>query len=95
MDMSCGCPQALDAALSNLSAYTDIAFTSRNGIHAVLQRLALSNPEGAAKALRASRVWCWALGADAAVLRAAGFPDVHTPLEVRPWWVDACTAVTY
>eukprot|EP00884_Botryococcus_braunii_P012457 jgi/Botrbrau1/21211/Bobra.39_2s0012.1 len=116
--------EAIDQALKALSDYTDIAFTSKNGIYAVLQRLShLAGPAGplssgpcspqetpstsasspssasagsrgadaalpqgllatlssAVPALAASGIRCWALGADADVLRAAGLADVILP----------------
>ena len=69
--------------LQNLSQFDDLAFTSRNGIHAVMHQLAAlhGSREGAVHALHAAPVQCWALGADAEVLRAMGV-TVQTPAEV-------------
>lgn len=72
---------ALTAALEGLSAHTHLAFTSKNGIHAVLQCLEAihGGPEAARDAVVTSGVRVCALGADALVLEGARYP-VH----VRP-----------
>lgn len=86
--------QELDAALAQLESFSHIAFTSRNGVHAVLARLAAMHNHGggggggggslaaAAEALNTGDASVWALGADAGALRDAGVRDVHTPEEV-------------
>ena len=61
--------QALDDQLLNLSAYTHVAFTSKNGIVAVLHRLEHLHGSGRAATEQLSRTSCWALGADAELLR--------------------------
>lgn len=91
--------QELDEALADLASFSHVAFTSRNGAQAVLQRLAslhggnTSSPggggggggdgEAAAAALAGSGAAVWALGADAGLLRDAGLQIVNTPAEVR------------
>lgn len=69
--------------LQELSQYDHIAFTSTNGIHAVMDLLArLHGSQGAA--LQDSKAQCWALGADADALRQLGLSHVQTPTEVCP-----------
>jgi uroporphyrinogen-III synthase len=82
--------------LQQLERYTHLAFTSRNGIQAVLERLAAlkpgrdpgqipAGPDGLAAAaarLNALQTRCCALGADAELLAQAGVEDVLTPEEV-------------
>ncbi|KAL0033567.1 hypothetical protein WJX79_003970 [Trebouxia sp. C0005] len=72
-----------DEQMQNLSQYDHIAFTSRNGIHAVMQRLEelQGSPQAALQALSDGKVQCWALGADAQLLRAYGVQSVQTPAE--------------
>lgn len=72
--------------LQELSQYDHIAFTSTNGIHAVMDLLArLHGSQGAAlQALQDSKAQCWALGADADALRQLGLSHVQTPTEVCP-----------
>ena len=70
--------QELDAALADLDSFTDIAFTSRNGIEAVLERLrALGAAQGCTPASALARLHVWALGADAGALAAAGIAGVR------------------
>ncbi len=90
------CPlpmQEQDAALAKLESFSHIAFTSRNGVQAVLARLAAMHNHGgggggggslaaAAEALNIGDTSVWALGADAGALQDAGVRDVHTPEEV-------------
>ncbi|KAK9830107.1 hypothetical protein WJX72_009827 [[Myrmecia] bisecta] len=73
--------EALDAALQQLSSYTHLAFSSRNGVAAVMQRLAAIHGSQAAAvgAVLRSGVRCWALGADAEALHSVGVKDVFTP----------------
>lgn len=70
--------------LGNLSQYSDIAFTSRNGIHAVMELLQglHGSHDAALHALQECRAQCWALGADAEALRSLGVQNVQTPPEV-------------
>lgn len=72
--------------LEDLSQYSDIAFTSRNGIHAVMDLLQglHGSRQAALHALQECRAQCWALGADAEALRNLGLQKVHTPTEVCP-----------
>ncbi|DBA78383.1 TPA: hypothetical protein ACH3X2_007890 [Trebouxia sp. C0005] len=72
-----------DEQMQNLSQYDHIAFTSRNGIHAVMQRLEelQGSPQAALQALSDGKVQCWALGADAQLLSAYGVQSVQTPAE--------------
>lgn len=79
-----------DEQMQNLSQYDHIAFTSRNGIHAVMQRLEelQGSTQAALQALHDSKVQCWALGADAQLLRQYGVQSVQTPAEVS--WRKAC-----
>jgi uroporphyrinogen-III synthase len=60
--------QALDEHLLDLCTFTHVAFTSKNGIAAVLQRLEElhGSPRAATEQLRF--LSCWALGADAQLL---------------------------
>ena len=75
--------QELDAALAGLDSFTDIAFTSRNGIEAVLERLrALGAAQGRTPTSALARMNVWALGADAGALAAAGIAGVRVPEEV-------------
>ena len=72
-----------------LSQYDHIDFTSRNGIHAIMQRLEelQGSTQAALQALHDSKVQCWALGADAQLLRSYGVQSVQTPTEVS--WCKA------
>ena len=72
--------------LQELSQYDHIAFTSRNGIHAVMDLLARlhGSQATALQALQDSKLQCWALGADADALRQLGASHVQTPAEVCP-----------
>lgn len=72
-----------DEQMQSLSQYDHIAFTSRNGIYAVMQRLEelQGSAQAALQALNDSKVQCWALGADAQLLRAYGVQSVQTPAE--------------
>lgn len=76
--------QVLDQELSQLERYSHMAFTSRNGIAAVLERLATMHGSlrAAAVHLNALPLRCCALGADAEMLADAGVDDVLTPQEV-------------
>ncbi|KAF8063700.1 hemD [Scenedesmus sp. PABB004] len=73
----------LDAALARLAEFTHLAFTSRNGILAVLERLAAlhGGPGAAADAVAASGVKLCALGADGEALRGAGLTVHVSPAE--------------
>lgn len=84
--ISCACLVLvqLDAALANLRSYSHIAFTSRNGITTVLERLATLHDGDAAAAaayVRGTGVRLCALGADGDVLQAAGLPVHLSPAE--------------
>ena len=70
--------------LGNLSQYSDIAFTSRNGIHTVMELLQglHGSQDAALHALQECKAHCWALGADAEALRSLGVQNVQTPSEV-------------
>ena len=72
--------------LRDLSQYSDIAFTSRNGIHAVMELLQglHGSPDAALQALQTCKAQCWALGADAEALRELGVHNVQMPKEVCP-----------
>ena len=76
--------QVLQEALQCLEQYTHIAFTSRNGIQAVLDALGASecgsNSQG--RFLNSQNACCCALGADAELLYQAGVSQVLTPKEV-------------
>ncbi len=76
--------QRLDDELASLDSYTHLAFTSRNGIQAVLERLASAHGslQSATAHLNALPLRCAALGADAEMLAEAGVRDVLTPQEV-------------
>ncbi len=78
--------QALDQELSHLERYSHLAFTSRNGIAAVLEQLATMHGslQAAAAHLNALPLRCCALGADAEMLADAGVYNVLTPQEVWP-----------
>lgn len=71
----------LDGHLRQLPSFTHVAFTSKNGISAVMARLRQlhGSDEAAAEQLRG--VSCWALGADAEMLRGLGL-EVQTPPKV-------------
>ncbi|KAK3271641.1 hypothetical protein CYMTET_20027 [Cymbomonas tetramitiformis] len=73
----------LDAALLDLKSYSHVAFTSRNGIAAVLARLEVlhGGVEGALSAVLGSRVRLCALGNDGGALQDAGFPCHVLPAE--------------
>ncbi|BDA45398.1 hypothetical protein COCOBI_07-1850 [Coccomyxa sp. Obi] len=75
--------QALDQELSHLDRYSHLAFTSRNGIAAVLERLATMHGSlpAAAAHLNTLPLRCCALGADAEMLADAGVDNVLTPQE--------------
>ena len=75
----------MDEELSRLQSYTHLAFTSRNGIQAVLERLAAAHGslQEAAAHLNALPLRCCALGADAGMLAEAGVREVLTPQEVH------------
>ena len=75
--------QAMQEQLQNLSRFDHVAFTSRNGIHAVMHQLASlhGSKEAAVHTMHAAQVQCWALGSDAEVLRDMGVA-VETPAEV-------------
>ena len=64
--------QTLDEHLLDLASFSHVAFTSKNGIAAVLQRLEalFGSPDAATEQLR--RTNCWALGADAQLLVQRG-----------------------
>ena len=81
----CALPQVLLEALQSLEQYTHVAFTSRNGIQAVLDALAASGCDSSAvkRILNSQSVRCCALGADAELLYQAGVSNVLTPKEVR------------
>jgi uroporphyrinogen-III synthase len=71
----------LHGALEDLESHTHIAFTSKNGIYAVLHELERLQGDAAQQYVRDSGVQLCALGADAHVLEAAGY-EVHvTPAE--------------
>lgn len=79
----------LDATLTQLSTYSHLLFTSKNGISAFLSRLeqVSGSQDRAVELLKSSGMKIYALGADADVLRAAGITAL-TPKEastqVRP-----------
>jgi uroporphyrinogen-III synthase len=68
--------KVLDAALDGLSNFSHIAFTSKNGIRAVLNHLEAKHGELGAQFVEQSGVRVCALGADSLVLEAAGY-KVH------------------
>lgn len=68
--------QELHNALENLSSYTYVAFTSKNGIHAFLHELEELKGAGSQEYVKQSGVQFCALGVDAQVLESAGY-DVH------------------
>lgn len=72
---------SLVASLLELGSFTDLAFTSRNGVTAAVAALgeAVGGPEAAVRYLVACGVRCWALGADAEALRELGVHGVLTP----------------
>ena len=74
-----------DDYLQNLSEFDHIAFTSRNGIHAVFQMLARlhGSKQAAVQAVQNCKACCWALGADADLLTQLGVLNVQTPEEVE------------
>ena len=76
---------ALTTALEGLADHTHLAFTSKNGIHAVLQTLEAihGGPEAARDAVVASGVRICALGADALVLEGARYPVHVRPEDAR------------
>ena len=86
-------PLQFDEQMQNLSQYDHIAFTFRNGIHAVMQRLEelQGSTQAELQALRDSKVQCWALGADAQLLRSYGVQSVQTPAKVS--WCKACVVI--
>lgn len=68
-----------------LSEYSHLAFTSRNGIQAVLERLAAQHQgswAATADVLNKLPIHCCALGADAGLLQSAGVLEIITPEEV-------------
>ena len=75
----------MDDELSRLQSYTHLDFTSRNGIQAVLTRLAAAHGSllAAAAHLNALPLRCCALGSDAEMLAEAGVREVSTPQEVQ------------
>lgn len=75
----------MNEELQSLTRYDHIAFTSGNGIQAVMQRLEGLNGsrQAALQALQDSKVQRWALGADAEVLKQFGVQTVQTPTEVH------------
>mmetsp|Transcript_15906 Transcript_15906/g.37700 ORF Transcript_15906/g.37700 Transcript_15906/m.37700 type:complete len:290 (+) Transcript_15906:337-1206(+) len=75
--------KSLDDALTCLEDYTHIAFTSSNGITAVLDRLEAlhGGKAGALKAVHRAGLRCCALGADADVLESHGVPCSIRPKE--------------
>lgn len=66
----------LRTVLSDLSQFTHIAFSSKNGINAVLHELESLHGTSAKSVLEDSGVRLCALGADAQALEQAGY-DVH------------------
>eukprot|EP00892_Ulva_mutabilis_P012592 jgi/Ulvmu1/9705/UM055_0043.1 len=72
---------ALQQALRNLPAFTHVAFTSKNGINAVLQELDRIYRASARTIVEDSGVRLCALGADAQALEAAGYPVHVLPQE--------------
>jgi uroporphyrinogen-III synthase len=70
---------ALDAALMGLGEYSHVAFTSKNGIMAVLERLEglLGGHAGVVNHIRRSGVQLAALGADGRVLEDYGLQVGH------------------
>lgn len=66
----------LHHALQDLSSYTYVAFTSKNGIYAFLHELETLKGDGAQDYIHQSGVKFCALGADSQVLEAAGY-EVH------------------
>lgn len=73
--------QVFDAALRQITTYTHIAFSSRNGVHAVLDGLHRLYGDAAADVVRGAGVRLCALGADAEVVRAAGYEVAVQPRE--------------
>jgi len=75
--------EELDAALTSLDQFTHLAFTSSNGISAVMSRLAhiYGGQEGAFAALQHSGIRCGALGADCDALEDRGVKCDIRPAE--------------
>ena len=75
-----------------MDQYTHIAFTSRNGIQAVLDALGSSCVDGGTpgEILNSPSIRCCALGADAELLCEAGVSNVLTPKEVSCCQYDIC-----
>ena len=71
----------LRQALGELSGFSHIAFTSKNGINAVLHELENLYGASAKSAVDESGVKLCALGADAQALEAAGYPVHVVPHE--------------
>ena len=76
--------QVLRETLHSLNQYTHIAFTSRNGIQAVLDALeaTTSHSRAVGGILSGGGVRCCVLAADAELLQQAGVSNVLTPKEV-------------
>ena len=86
----------LQGTLQGIEQYTHIAFTSRNGIQAVLDALgALTcDSKSAARLLNNPSIQCCALGADAELLYQAGISNVLSPKEVSQHYLSAQTTVS-
>lgn len=71
--------QELDGHLRQLPSFTHVAFTSKNGIAAVMARLKQLHGSDEAAAEQLRTVSCWALGADAEMLRGYGLTVQNPP----------------
>ncbi|KAF6261973.1 Uroporphyrinogen-III synthase HemD-domain-containing protein [Scenedesmus sp. NREL 46B-D3] len=88
--------QQLDNSLQQLESYSHLAFTSKNGILAVLERLAAlhGGPEKAVQYVKQSGIKLCALGADGQVLREAGLQVHVSPVEASTKGLAAELAAT-
>ncbi|WIA22644.1 hypothetical protein OEZ86_009619 [Tetradesmus obliquus] len=88
--------QQLDHSLQQLESYSHLAFTSKNGILAVLERLAAlhGGPEEAVQYVQQSGIKLCALGADGQVLRDAGLQVHVSPKEASTKGLAAELAAT-
>eukprot|EP00878_Enallax_costatus_P010631 GHUV01011106.1.p1 GENE.GHUV01011106.1~~GHUV01011106.1.p1 ORF type:complete len:197 (+),score=44.33 GHUV01011106.1:127-717(+) len=88
--------QQLDEAIQQLDHYTHLAFTSKNGIIAVLERLEAlhGGREAAAAHVRKSCIKLCALGADGRVLQEAGLQVDASPSEASTKGLVAELAAT-
>ncbi|GMH40178.1 hypothetical protein BSKO_08082 [Bryopsis sp. KO-2023] len=73
----------LDGILTSLKDFTHLAFTSKNGIHAVMDQLVVKQGgfDQAVKFIQSSKIKLCALGADALVLQSMGLVADVQPKE--------------